>query len=548
MRINFLKTIALLSVLAGSTFGLQAAVLAQDKCLSAVEVQTLIARINSPEGVTLNKSLASELLKLRSENQKAFDEAMADKLKQEVFKQRIAAMKEKTTPRLCRMLKDFGWPTARLVGPDGAAAAFHLLRNDAAFSLQVELLPLMVAAVKQDEIRRADFAGLVDRIRVDAGVKQLFGTQATVVNGLLVLFPIEAEAQVDARRKQYGLGPLADQMRSMEASYRMPLVKAPATMINAFRNAARPAIEKSTAASALGINESDDDEVVRVESNLASVNVSVYSDKSRLYTGTLGKTDFRVFEDDREQELTFFATTDVPFDLVLLLDVSGSTQGKRNLIRSSTKRFIEAARPTDRLAIITFSDKVNILSPLTADRVLLLESIKKIEDESGSNVWDALSFTIDQVIGPKSLERRRAIVLMSDGVDNALMYGQPAGSRISFADLLETVRRNDALVIPIYLDTERDNSRSQFVARSYENARRTLALLADESGGLYYQARKIEDLKGVYEQVIEDLGRVYSLGYKPTNEKRDGSWRALKIQIPAHPELVTRARAGYYAN
>ena len=81
----------------------------------------------------------------------------------------------------------------------------------------------------------------------------------------------------------------------------------------------------------------------------------------------------------------------------------------------------------------------------------------------------------------------------------------------------------------------------------YENARRTLSQLAEESGGLYYKARKIEDLTGVYEQVLNDLGKVYSLGYQPTNGKRDGSWRTLKMSIGDHPELVTRAKPGYYA-
>jgi hypothetical protein len=82
----------------------------------------------------------------------------------------------------------------------------------------------------------------------------------------------------------------------------------------------------------------------------------------------------------------------------------------------------------------------------------------------------------------------------------------------------------------------------------YENARNTLAMLAFESGGLYYKARKLEDLNGVYEQVIEDLSKVYSLGYRSTNEKRDGSWRAVNIETPGHAELKTRARPGYYAN
>jgi VWFA-related protein len=120
------------------------------------------------------------------------------------------------------------------------------------------------------------------------------------------------------------------------------------------------------------------------------------------------------------------------------------------------------------------------------------------------------------------------------------------GSKTTFADLLEHVRQNDTLIVPIYLDTEETyGSKSQ--AEEYENARRALHLLADESGGSYYHARKISDLNGVYEQVINDLGKVYSLGYKPTNTTRDGGWRWVQVSIVNRADLVARTRPGYYA-
>jgi Ca-activated chloride channel family protein len=155
-----------------------------------------------------------------------------------------------------------------------------------------------------------------------------------------------------------------------------------------------------------------------------------------------------------------------------------------------------------------------------------------------------LKFTLDTVVEPKTPERRRAVVFITDGLDNSLVSFYPGGtSNLSFADLLEDVRKSDTLIIPIYLE----QSARGFYSRMFDNARKTLALLAEESGGLFYKARKIEDLNGVYGQVIEDLGQVYSLGYRPTNEKRDGSWRTVKIQVANRPELMTHARPGYYA-
>jgi VWFA-related protein len=100
--------------------------------------------------------------------------------------------------------------------------------------------------------------------------------------------------------------------------------------------------------------------------------------------------------------------------------------------------------------------------------------------------------------------------------------------------------------VPIYLDTE-ENYGNPYIKEEYENARRTLNLLADESGGTYYRARKLSDLNGVYEQVINDLGKVYSLGYKPTNATRDRTWRWVKVSIANRADLVARTRPGYYA-
>jgi VWFA-related protein len=260
-----------------------------------------------------------------------------------------------------------------------------------------------------------------------------------------------------------------------------------------------------------------------------------------MFVGSLTKDDFRVLENNEPQTVTYFASTDVPFDLVLLVDLSGSTADKRDLIKKSTLRFIEAARPTDRLAIVTFADKTNVISPLSLDRTQLAASVANMQGTGGSRVWDAVKFALD-LIGPKSLERRRAVVLISDGVDGP----GASGSMTTFANLIEQVRQTDTLIVPIYLDTE-ENYGNSFVQELYENARRALKLLADESGGSYYRARKLSDLNGVYEQVINDLGKVYSLGYKPTNATRDSTWRWVNVSIVNRTDLVARTRPGYYA-
>jgi VWFA-related protein len=519
---------------------------AQSKCLSPDDVKRMLAQINSTQPGPFNKKLRSDLLRMQEKSEdligRAAEKATEKKRNADKLKMEFDKRTETNGARFCQILKESGWPTKDAVGPDGAGAAFYLLENSASLELQNELFPVIVAAVKRNVIPKHELARLVDRMRVDAGMKQLFGTQASIINGFLVLPPIEAEAQVDSRRRQFGLVPLAQYLRGLERVYRMPLVRSPVAPVKP--SAAQGT--KNAATDLLNGEAADADEVIRVDTNLVSMNVSVFNEKLRTYIGSLDKTDFKVSEDGHEEELTYFAATDLPFDLVLLIDLSGSTSEKRKLISQTTQRFIEVARPADRLAIVTFSDTVNAVCEMTSDRAKLNEAANQIDGSGGTKFWDALKFTLDQVVGPKSLERRRAIVVMSDGVDNALgFFG--AGSQISFSELLEAVRQSDTLIIPIYLDTEFDSGFSGG-SKMYENARKTMALLAQESGGLYYKARKIEDLKGVYEQVLNDLGKVYSLGYKPSNEKRDGSWRKVKIEIPNHPELKTRSKPGYYAN
>jgi hypothetical protein len=165
----------------------------------------------------------------------------------------------------------------------------------------------------------------------------------------------------------------------------LPLIKAAGALTNSFSDNSQASIAKATDKVLQGTTTDDDVDVVRVDTNLVSLNVSVYGTKLRTEVAKLEQKDFTVAEDRKPQEISFFATTDVPFDLVLLLDLSGSTADKRDLIRKSTRRFIEAARPTDRIAILAFADQVWVVCPLTVDRTRLLAGADQIEGGLGSD-------------------------------------------------------------------------------------------------------------------------------------------------------------------
>jgi VWFA-related protein len=518
-------------------------------CLTQDDVRQMLARVSSPPPATPDKKLKEELLKMATKQHELLLKVVdKDQLKQS-DQDKLHKLYEQHTTKLCQLLKTHGWPTTAMADPEGVLAAFHILKNAGTYELQRDLLPVILAVIKKDPSQKSEFAGLYDRLRVSAGMKQLFGTQAVSMGGFLILYPIDDQTKVDSRRAEFGLPELDVHIRGLERTYGKPLIKARQPPSSQLSKQLTESLTKAIDSTQLDAGEVDPGDVIKTETSLVSLNVSVFNSKLKMFVGSLTKEDFRVLDNKQEQTVTYFASTNVPFDLVLLVDLSGSTKNKRDLIKKSTLRFIQTARPTDRLAIVTFSDTPRVISPLTLDRAQLAVSVATMDGTGGSNVWDAVKFTLDNVLGPKSLERRRAVVLMSDGVDGALMnFGPLRGSKITFADLLEQVRQTDALIVPIYLDTEQYQNYGNVIMKdSYENARRTLNLLAQESGGSYYHARKLSDLDGVYGQVINDLGKVYSLGYKPTNETRDGSWRWVRVSIINRTDLVTRTRPGYYA-
>jgi VWFA-related protein len=181
----------------------------------------------------------------------------------------------------------------------------------------------------------------------------------------------------------------------------------------------------------------EDDDTIRVETELVDLNVSVFNRDPMRPIGLLGQKDFVILEDGEPQEIAYFATAAAPFDLVLLLDLSGSTSDKLDLIRSTTGRFISVTRPTDRISIVTFTDKPHLVSPLTSDRGEILKGIKNIKKTRGeTRFWDALRYVLENVLDHSNASHRSAVVVMTDGVDNALPNVKGKGSVTPFDELL----------------------------------------------------------------------------------------------------------------
>lgn len=288
-------------------------------------------------------------------------------------------------------------------------------------------------------------------------------------------------------------------------------------------------------------------ETIRIDSDLVDLKVSVLGASASLAMPLLEQKDFVVFEDGKEQDIAFFAAADAPFDLVLLLDLSGSNSKKLKMIRSSAKRFIDSARPVDRIALVTFTDRPALYSSFTLDRKKLKKSIDEMDEAiGGTSFWDSLNYVLTDMIGQR--DRRSAIVVMTDGIDNALPDVPGPGSDITFEALLHNIRNSESIIFPIYLNTEEENVKHFHVPRAaYATAREQLSLIASSCGTTMYTANKLGDLDQLYGQVIRDLSTVYSIGYRPSNKSLDGKWRAVEVQLPQRPELLARTKRGYFA-
>lgn len=290
-------------------------------------------------------------------------------------------------------------------------------------------------------------------------------------------------------------------------------------------------------------------ETIRIDSELVDLKVSVLGFAPNGPAPMLEQKDFRILEDGVPQEITFFAAADAPFDLVLLLDLSGSNSKNLKMIRNSAKRFVDAARDVDRIALVAFTDRPAVYSTFTLDRRKLKKSIDEMDEAiGGTNFWDSLDYVLRDLIGHGSGLRRSAVVVMTDGVDNALPDVPGPGSRVPFEKVLESIRESESIIFPIYLDTEEENVKRYHVPRAaYAQARQQLGQVASLCGTTVYRASKVSDLDQVYTQVVRDLSTVYSIGYRPSNKSLDGKWRSVEVQLSNHNALFARTRRGYYA-
>ncbi|HUS12921.1 MAG TPA: VWA domain-containing protein [Pyrinomonadaceae bacterium] len=305
-----------------------------------------------------------------------------------------------------------------------------------------------------------------------------------------------------------------------------------------------------TPAPAEDVQEISEGDVIRVDSQLVTLNMSVIDRQTNRGVVGLAQTDFQLFENGTEQQILQFDSSSAPFDLLLVIDLSGSTREVLKLIRAAALRFVNAARPSDRIGVITFAREPTVVSPLTQDRRTLRQRISEMDTSAGdTKLYDATDFAVNQSLRDAKSARRTAIILMSDGLDGNIEGVQGDGSKLSYKDLLNRVAEFDGVIYTLWLNTEYE-ALSPFDTQpeAFDAGYDRMKEMADTGGGVFYEVKRLEDLAGAYERVVADLGTVYSLAYRPADKTRDGRWRAIQVKVVSRPSAIARGKRGYHAN
>ena len=286
-----------------------------------------------------------------------------------------------------------------------------------------------------------------------------------------------------------------------------------------------------------------DEDAIRLNARWVNLNVSVTDRQGKKVT-QLKREDFVILEDGVPQEIVHFAPVDAPVNLVLLLDLSGSIGSKLKAMKKAASRFVDSLKENDRVAVAVFTSRFKLVSGFTNDRRRLKDCIDDIKHPGGgTSLYDAEWKTFDLLGEIK--DARKAIVVLTDGVDSSFLPEEEAGSKHTFVELLARTVEEDTTIYPIYFDTEAELGR-YYSRAAYVEARKQLQTLAEQTGGAYFAARRIEDLDGVYQQVAAELHALYSVAYAAKDTRKDGRWRAIKLKVNLEG-INSKTKRGYFA-
>lgn len=277
-------------------------------------------------------------------------------------------------------------------------------------------------------------------------------------------------------------------------------------------------------------------QALHIDVNLALVNVTVTDPYSRIVTG-LESDNFRIFEDNIEQEVVNFSSEDVPISIGVILDLSGSMADKLGKAKEAALQFFKTANPQDEFFLVGFNDRARLISPFTHNVEDLQSAILPASAKGKTALLDAIYLGLNQMRSASN--GKRALLIISDGGDNS--------SRYTEKDIKRIVREADTQLYSIGIFDP-----FEYRSRTPEelNGPTLLSETTELTGGRAFSVGNIEELPDIAVKIGAELRNQYILGYRPSNKAHDARWRKIKIKLripKGLPPLNVYTKTGYYA-
>jgi Ca-activated chloride channel family protein len=272
-----------------------------------------------------------------------------------------------------------------------------------------------------------------------------------------------------------------------------------------------------------------------VRTDLVTLTLTV-TDLYGRYVSGLSKKAFTVFDNNEEQDITFFSDSDAPVSVGILFDVSGSMSGdKINKARKALERFVATSHPSDEYFLIAFNNRAQLLLDRTRDGEAVLQKLMLVEPKRNTALYDAVYLGIDRVT--RGAHQKRALLIISDGQDNA--------SRYNFNEVRRMMKESDVVTYAVgIMDSHDIGSQLGMQGQAF------LDELTSVTGGKSFYPQTDVELDEIFERIALELRHQYSIGYTPKDFQPDGKWRKVKVKIKPPrglPRLNVRSRDGYYA-
>lgn len=279
-----------------------------------------------------------------------------------------------------------------------------------------------------------------------------------------------------------------------------------------------------------------DDTPLRLGTDLVVLDVTVV-DPSNRPVMDLKKEDFAVTEDKLPQKIDFFSREQVPVSLVFTIDTSGSMRPKLDTVVKASSNLVKESRSGDEMAVIEFKDQPELLEEFTRDVDDVIDTLNGLVASRQTAMLDALYLAADYA-SKEGKNRRKAVLVVTDGLDNDSYY--------KFNEVVNHLREVDVQIYLIGFINDLDKDSGLFKRSPKEKAETLLNKLAEETGGKAFFPKELSEVHTIAQQISTDLRTQYSIGYYPTNSKKDGSFRAVRVQVNSgNRRLIARTRNGY---